>query len=74
MSKHYAKHSDELVENFKKMLGSSLTAQISSDHFKQFSMLIEAAIGNAVLGELERAADMATSLASDLRKHAERYD
>lgn len=74
MSKHYAKHADELVGDFKELIGASVAGQITHEQYQHLSMLIEAAIGNAVLGELEKAADQASALAAGLRRRAERYD
>jgi hypothetical protein len=74
MTQHYEAHANRIVDAFKELLGEETAAQITQEHYDELSMLIESALSNSVIEELEKAADNVSALAANIRKHAENYD
>ena len=72
MTEQYRQHAEKVVAGFKSILGDELSGQLGDEHLGELALLIESAIGNSILEELEKAADQLDLMADGLRRHAER--
>lgn len=71
MTQHTAKHSGEVVEQFRAMIGPEAAAAIDDEHFQELAIMIESAIDTAVLMRLEPIASELAALAERVRHNAE---
>ena len=74
MTEHYAKNAQYIVDSFKELLDDETAAAVGEDQFDQLKMLIEAAIANLLLQNMERVADQVEDLAHSIRNDAENFD
>ena len=74
MSHTQAKHAQQVVDSFKKLLSESGRQHVGVHHFEELELLVESAITSAVLEEMEGCADKIEQLAHDMRYKAEHYD
>ena len=74
MTEHYAKNAQYIVDSFKELLSDEAIEAVGEDEFGQLTMLIEAAIANLLLQNMERVADQVEALAHSIREDAENFD
>ncbi|MCG8670759.1 MAG: hypothetical protein MI867_15220 [Pseudomonadales bacterium] len=71
MKRQHLAHAEKVVSSFKKKLNDAEISGLGDDHFDELTLLVESAIGSAVLDELELTANKLHDFASELEKHAE---
>ena len=68
-----AKHAEQMVNRFRELIedaGDSL----STNHYDELKLIIEAGLDTALLENLERVTEKLTGLAHDIRHNAEFFD
>ena len=68
-----AKHAEQMVNRFRELIedaGDSL----STDHYNELKLIIEAGLDTALLENLERVTEKLTGLAHDIQHNAEFFD
>lgn len=71
MKRQHLAHAERVVSAFKQKLNEAELSALGDDHFDELTLLVESAIGSAVLDELELTANKLHDFATDLEKHAE---
>ncbi len=74
MTQHYREHADQIVADFKELLGAKAANAVGEESFAELAMLIESGLTTSVVDAMEKAADQVGAMATEIRKHAERYD
>lgn len=73
MTQHYEEHANQIVRDFQALLAEDVRERLQQEQLDELSMMIEAAISTAVLGELEAVSDEISDLAVMVRRRGERW-
>ena len=73
MAEHHRIRAEEIVNQFRELVGADQARQIPEDHLAELALLIESAIDTAVLERMEAAAAQLRSLAEQLAYDSEHY-